>query len=34
MEAALDFVYLAVTVLFFVLLVGLANGCDKLGGAK
>ena len=30
----MDFYYLAGIALFFVLLVGLAIGCDRLGGAK
>lgn len=30
----MDLVYLAVIALFFALLVGLAHGCDKLGGAQ
>jgi hypothetical protein len=34
MEANMDFVYLAGIVLFFGLMVGMAFGCSKLGGAK
>ncbi len=34
MEATVDFAFLAITALFFVLLVGLAYGCNKLGGTK
>lgn len=30
----MDFLYLAGILLLFALLAGLANGCNKLGGAK
>ncbi len=34
MEADMDLIYLAGIVLLFILLVGLAIGCDRLGGAR
>jgi ABC-type methionine transport system permease subunit len=34
MEAVMDLFYLAGIALFFALLIGLALGCNRLGGAK
>jgi hypothetical protein len=34
MEAIMDLFYLAGIALFFTLLIGLAVGCERLGGAK
>lgn len=30
----MDFVYLAITAVFLALVIGLAVGCDRLGGRK